>query len=194
MYKQLILCLLWLQCTVNGECLQNTKAADRLQKWARSRPQQTNTIDLDGTPLSVIQSNNKDVWYIASDGLEGAFYYASLMNDKPGIQRKGAYLYPDYYTAIVGVWKDHVLVSGKTTRLTEACRSGNAWTLKFRELHGPTQAYSPPSKYSIGVKPLERDPFEARIVEVKNSIIPGAQHGLFTKRNVKKGNIMHNDV
>ena len=97
------------------------------------------------------------------------------------------YLYPDYYTAVVGVWRDHLLISGRATRLTEACRSGIAWKLKFGDLHGPTIAYSPPSQYSVGVKPLERDPYEARIVEFENSVIPGAKHGLFAKGNVKRG-------
>ena len=99
----------------------------------------------------------------------------------------GAYLYPDYSTAVVGVWKDHLLVHGRTTELVEACMSGNSWTLQFGELEGPVMAYSPPSHYSYGVHPLQRDPYEQKTIEVQASLLPGANHGLFTKRNVEIG-------
>ena len=138
--------------------------------------------------MSVVQTENRPSWYIANGGWEGAFYYENEKNGKPGTEWKGAYLYPDYFTVIVGVWRDHLLVSGRTTHLMEACRSENIWTLKFGELEGPIMTYSPPSHYSYGVPPLQRDPFEDRNVDVKDSLIPGAKHGLFAKRNFKRGN------
>jgi len=46
-------------------------------------------------------------WYLADDGFQGAFYYES---DDLGEPRVGAYLYPDFSTAVLGLWEDHVLL------------------------------------------------------------------------------------
>ena len=119
-----------------------------------------------------------------SDGWQGAFYYET---GSPGSERVGAYLYPDYSTAVVGVWKDHLLLSGRTTQLVEACMSGDMWTLQFGELEGPIMSYSPPSHYSYGVHPLQRDPYEHRTVQVRRSQQQGAGEGLFARMNIKKG-------
>ena len=46
-------------------------------------------------------------WYLAGGGWQGAYYYES---GAPGESRAGAYLYPDYSTAVVGLWMDHLLL------------------------------------------------------------------------------------
>ena len=148
---------------------------------------ETNTIDFNGTPLIVIETVHGPSWYLVYGGWEGSFYFETGKTREPGNLRNGAYLYPDYFTAIVGVWRDHLLVSGKTAHLVEACRPGSAWTLMFGELEGPIMTYSPPSHNSLGVHSLQRDPYEARAVEVRSSLIPGAGDGLFARLNFKRG-------
>ena len=84
------------------------------------------------------------------------FYYEGGEKPKEGEEQLGAYLYPDYLTALVGVWKDHLLVSGHSTDLVMACWKEETWTLWFGDLVGPTLKYSPPSHCSLGVDPLQR--------------------------------------
>ena len=68
-------------------------------------------------------------WYLSAHGWEGSFYYNSVdSQDRPGglcepsisgdIEKcqiseesiSGAYLYPDFYTAVVGLWQNHLLI------------------------------------------------------------------------------------
>ena len=143
-------------------------------------------MDFYDISLSVVENNDGLRWVIVSDGLQGAFYFENA--EEANLQeRPGAYLYPDYSTAIVGVWKDHLLVHGRTTELVEACRSGNTWTLQFGELEGPVMTYSPPSHYSYGVSPLQRDPYESRTVQVRKSTFLHGGDGLFAIRNLRRG-------
>ena len=53
-------------------------------------------------------------WYLAGGGWQGAYYYES---GSPGESRAGAYLYPDYSTAVVGLWMDHLLLQVKLKKL-----------------------------------------------------------------------------
>eukprot|EP00092_Neocalanus_flemingeri_P018569 GFUD01020106.1.p1 GENE.GFUD01020106.1~~GFUD01020106.1.p1 ORF type:complete len:349 (-),score=99.52 GFUD01020106.1:8-1054(-) len=171
------------------DCVEGDDASWAIKKWILTEMDdlQKYQIKFYETVFSLVKDDNGPSWYIVSDGWQGAFYYET---GEPGMERVGAYLYPDYSTAIVGVWRDHLLVSGRTTQLAEACRSGNVWTLKFGELEGPIMTYSPPTHYSYGVHPLQRDPYEVRTVEVKNSEEPGAQDGLFTTRDVMSGEVI----
>ena len=194
-----LFCALFLVAVVKGEshvederkvedCLEGDEASWAIKKWILTELDDSQTFykDFYETVVSLVINSEYPSWYIVSGGYQGTFYYEN--GKDPNGERTGAYLYPDYSTAIVGVWRDHLLVSGRTTHLVEACRSGNAWTLKFGELEGPIMTYSPPSHYSIGVQPLQRDPYEVRTLEVKSSLLPGAEDGLFTKRNLETGN------
>ena len=46
-------------------------------------------------------------WYLVAGGWQGLFYYES---GEPGESRAGAYLYPDYKTAVIGLWIDQLLL------------------------------------------------------------------------------------
>ena len=169
------------------DCLEGEDSSWAIKKWILTELDslQKYQIKFYETVLSLVKDDIGPSWYIVSDGWQGAFYYET---GEPGRERVGAYLYPDYSTAIVGVWRDHLLVSGRTTHLAEACRSRNVWTLKFGELEGPIMTYSPPSHYTFGIDPLQRDPYEVKTVEVKSSLFPGAEDGLFTKEYLETGN------
>jgi len=171
------------------ECLEGDGASWAIKKWILLDIEKLEKFEIKyyETQLSLVKEDEGPSWYIVSDGWQGAFYYES---GEPGSERVGAYLYPDYSTAIVGVWKDHLLVHGRTTELVEACRSGNTWTLQFGELEGPVMTYSPPSHYSYGVSPLQRDPYESRTVQVRKSEEAGAEDGLFTTREVLSGEVL----
>ena len=170
-------------------CVGGESASLAIKEWILSDLENIRSYEAQfyETTLSLVKEEDGPSWYIVSDGWQGAFYYES---GEPGRERVGAYLYPDYSTAIVGVWKDHLLVHGRTTELVEACMSGNSWTLQFGELEGPVMAYSPPSHYSYGVHPLQRDPYESRTVQVRKSEEAGAQDGLFTTREVLSGEVL----
>jgi len=174
---------------LTDECLEGDDASWAIKKWILLDVEKLEKFEIKyyETQLSLVKEEDGPSWYIVSDGWQGAFYYES---GEPGRERVGAYLYPDYSTAIVGVWKDHLLVHGRTTQLVEACMSGNSWTLQFGELEGPVMAYSPPSHYSYGVHPLQRDPYESRTVQVRKSEEAGAQDGLFTTREVLSGEVL----
>ena len=166
------------------ECFKTKRASERIKDWAITSQKYVNDVDFLGTYLAIVEDDGRHIWYLVDKGWEGAFYY------EPGdisSELQGAYFYADYSTAIVGSWKDHLLVSGRTAHLEEACRSGNAWELKFGELEGPIMTYSPPSHYSYGVHPLQRDPYETTTVEVRQSQFQAGGEGLFAKRSLKRG-------
>jgi hypothetical protein len=173
----------------DDECLRGEDASWTIKNWILTDLDDIKNYEIKfyETSLSLVDDGNGSSWYIVSDGWQGAFYYKT---GDPGSEWTGAYLYPDYSTAIVGVWRDHILVSGRTAHLVEACRAGNIWKLKFGELEGPIMTYSPPSHYSYGVHPLQRDPYEMKTVEVKKSKQHGAEDGLFTARDVNEGDMI----
>ena len=104
-------------------------------------------------------------------------------------ERVGVYLYPDYFTCVLGTWSHHVLVSGHVTQLREACREGDTWRLSFLDPGSDLLQYSPPSHYSLGPQPLRQDPYESRTVEVRTSQTEEADQGLFTRRMVMSGEV-----
>ena len=70
---------------------------------------QTNVIEIKAPPGHIVLYREEEgpSWYLAGGGWQGAYYYES---GAPGESRAGAYLYPDYSTAVVGLWMDHLLL------------------------------------------------------------------------------------
>ncbi|XP_023320452.1 histone-lysine N-methyltransferase SETD7 [Eurytemora carolleeae] len=211
------ICVAFASRTTSKECFNGELAAKQLRKWAlrEGSNQENKKIELYDTNLTLIRNGpSNPTWYIAAHGWEGSFYYTSFdSQDRPGdlcesstsgdledlkecqISDKtlsGAYLYPDFYTAVVGLWQNHLLIQGQITKLHQACKSGNLWILDFKESSESNIKYSPPTHYSLGVDPLEVDPYESRTVEVRNSSVEdtSAGQGLFTKRNIIKGEVL----
>jgi len=181
--------LVYTQSDDLGECYSGELASWHLKKWALADPILFETFDIKfyDAHLTLVRDGDGPSWYLVGEGWQGMFYYES---GEPGESRAGAYLFPDYSTAIVGLWMDHILLQGKATRLGEACRSGQTWILKFGDLNGPVLSYSPPSHYSLGGEALQQDPFEVATVEVRESGIEGAKDGLFALRDIIAGEVL----
>jgi hypothetical protein len=139
------------------------------------------------TVLSLVPTE-LGAWYLVGQGWQGAFYYEAAAAGGRG--RVGAYLYPDFRTAVVGLWEEHLLVRGRASLLAEACPGEAGWTLGFLEPAGPVLHYSPPSHYDLGAAPTLRDPMEATTVEVLPSLIKGAASGLFLARGAIAGEVV----
>ena len=60
---------------IDGECLTKEKAAERLKYWAKSLSDEMNTMDFNGTPLTVIETVHGPSWYLVHGGWEGSLYY-----------------------------------------------------------------------------------------------------------------------
>ena len=101
------------------DCLTHRRASEKLKNWAVKNRNKKVEMKLSGISLTMLEGLRGQEWYLVSQGWEGAFYYEIQNTSKcSGYgERPGAYLYPDYSTAIVGVWKDHLLVHGRTTQL-----------------------------------------------------------------------------
>ena len=142
----------------DGECFHEDEASWAIKKWILTDvPEEkfeTSMFKYFDTDLTFVKTEEEGPsWYIVGGGWQGAFYYETA---KDGMDRAGAYLFPDYRTTIVGVWDNHLLVNGRATTIGEACWHKDSWTLKFGELTGPPLQYSPPSHYSLGIDPLLR--------------------------------------
>ena len=174
------------------QCFKHEEASWEIKKWIL-----TEISDEDKTKVRFYETDMSFVkpqasgpsWYIVGDGWQGSYYY----EDSHEIaERPGVYLFPDYLTAVIGLFRDHVLVTGHVTRLSEACREDHVWTLSFDPIaaSSPPLTYSPPSHYSFGVSPTSTDPYEIRTVEVRRSTKEEANQGLFTKRSVMSGEVL----
>jgi len=171
-------------------CWKGEEAAREVRGWALAGTEEERfEIAFYETVLDLVRRGEGPSWYLVAGGWQGAFYYEG---GQPGEERVGAYLYPDFLTAVVGVWQDHLLLRGRVTSLGEACHeTKTGWKLMFTDPVGPTIAYSPPTHHSLGVSDHSlSDPYEARTVVVKPSLQPGAQDGLFTLREVQAGEVL----
>ena len=173
------------------QCFKHEEASWEIKKWILTeiRDEDKTKVRFYETDVSFVKPASGPSWYIVGDGWQGSYYYEDR-HDLP--ERPGVYLFPDYLTAVVGLFRDHVLVTGHVTRLSEACRDGHVWSLSFDPIaaSSPPLTYSPPSHYSYGVSPTSGDPYEMRTVEVRRSTREAANQGLFTKRSVMSGEVL----
>ena len=94
-------------------------------------------------------------------------------------------------SCVQGRWRSHVLEEGQYCTLTEVCLSdSNTLTVSTRVTHHTKLTYSPPSLTSFGVPPTLMDPFENTSVVVRASHIKGSHEGLFTIRDIHKGELI----
>ena len=67
------------------------------------------------TTFFLFSTPGDPTWYLVGQGWLGLFYYETGGSEAPGSgrledPRSGAYLYPDYSNAVVGLWMDHLLL------------------------------------------------------------------------------------
>jgi len=174
------------------QCFQHEEASWEIKKWILTEisEEDKTRVKFYETEMSFVKYETGPSWYIIGDGWQGSYYYE---DGSPGGQhRSGVYLYPDYLTAVVGLYQDHLLITGHVTSLQMACREGQVWSLKFHpvEMTSRPLTYSPPSHYSVGGCSSLEDPYEARTVQVARSHNEEANQGLFTKREVMSGEVL----
>ena len=100
------------------------------------------------------------------------------------------YIYPRAKMALVGEFKDNKMISGQKTDIKKVICHNNLLDLEFGEPKGKKFHFAQSTLNFVGDFPLERDPYEAETVEVKNSGISGSGEGLFALRNIKAKEIV----
>ena len=84
----------------------------------------------------------------------------------------GAFLYPDFETAIVGHFSGRLLSRGYEARVTGmSCSEAGLPILQFERQDDSEEAsyrYDPPNHYHFGDDPTLADPYESKNVEVSH--------------------------
>lgn len=103
----------------------------------------------------------------------------------------GLFIYPNLETCLVGTWSSGRLLEGREGRLVSLAQDSgrlltvNAKIVDFSSLY----QHSPSNRLGIVVDPLQREPFEQRQVEVRQSEMKNAGEGVFALRTLPLGSI-----
>ncbi|KAK3265757.1 hypothetical protein CYMTET_25613 [Cymbomonas tetramitiformis] len=92
------------------------------------------------------------------------------VNEAGDVSGKFVYHYPDQRSVLRGDWEEGEMVCAKFSVDGEA-----------EHPEAPSFAHDPATATHISREPLLADPYEARRVEVRRSLIPGANEGLFAQ-------------
>ena len=104
---------------------------------------------------------------------------------------KIAYLYPDFKTALIGTFKDGVMVFAQAAQLTGHTTENSCIKVpQFTEPDGRLYQREISTHEFVTASPTLTDPYEAVMVEVKKSNVDGADDGLFAKKNTGKNVIL----
>ena len=123
----------------------------------------------------------------------GSLYFpTTAISDNYNDDRYGVFVYPDLSSCVSGSWRENILVQGKYCSIVETCisDSGNVKITVEEDNNSLNLTYSPPSYHSFGLPPTQADPFEVNTVEVRESTIDGAEEGLFSIRDIEKGELV----
>ena len=147
---------------VPGEKLDPTKEIEKLSR--------------EGISFIGLFKNGKvegPVWYglVGEPHVGQGFLYGELNKKGKLTGNDISYIYPDYLTSMTGTFED---------TLMKFTKSSNNSVIYF---------YDPPTNELLGLMPLVRDPYEEKTIELQESSIPGAGHGLFAIRNIPKGQV-----
>ena len=189
-------------------CYKGGEAGRRVRDWISSSMESCRTGgDCEVSQYHDILLNRRGSWYVTSgwnvtlasarprvEAYQGAFYYWTGGGGGEGGGEgdgEGVYIYPDWTHCVQGRWRRHLLEEGQYCTLTEVCLSDrNTLTVSTRVTHDTKLTYSPPSYSSFGLPPTLMDPFENNSVIVRQSHIQGADEGLFTTRDIGKGEVI----
>ena len=96
-----------------------------------------------------------------------------------------AYIYPDFKMVLRGKFEKESLVSGQLCQLMGVSFEYGMAVPKFTKPSGEKYSCERASLKSIGRNPRQRDPWEDKLVYVKESLLPQGGEGLFAKRDIK---------
>jgi len=104
---------------------------------------------------------------------------------------KVAYIYPDFKTALVGTFREGVMVSTQESTLTGYTTDyGCIKVPTFSDPTGPMFSREISTFDFVTNFPLLRDPYETRMVQVKQSRVEGADQGIFCVNPVNANTVL----
>eukprot|EP00096_Caligus_rogercresseyi_P013500 TRINITY_DN6132_c0_g1_i1.p1 TRINITY_DN6132_c0_g1~~TRINITY_DN6132_c0_g1_i1.p1 ORF type:complete len:539 (-),score=84.83 TRINITY_DN6132_c0_g1_i1:1625-3199(-) len=101
-----------------------------------------------------------------------------------------AYVYPDHQTALVGTFTKGILENARVAYLKTVVEDKGIKVPIFSEPEGPLYEYERPDEKILTNSPLLSDPYESRLVEVRESRVPGANDGLFAKVKIEASTVV----
>ena len=134
------------------------------------------------------------VWYgmVAEPYIAQGFLYGQLNKKGKLTGDNIAYIYPDYLTALVGKFEDQKMKSARESKITQIiCKDGIIQASFSKPQEDSVEFfYDPSNSEYMGAMPLVRDPYEKKNIELHESRIAGAGHGIFAIRNIPKGQVL----
>jgi len=98
-----------------------------------------------------------------------------------------AYLYPDFKTALIGTFKDAVMMFSQVAQLNGITTEISSIKVpQFTEPDGRLYQRELSTHEFVTASPTLADPYETVVVQVKKSNVVGADDGIFAKKNVGK--------
>ena len=134
------------------------------------------------------------VWYgmVAEPYIAQGFLYGQLNKKGKLTGDNIAYIYPDYLTALVGKFEDQKMKSARESTITQIICKDGIIQASFKKPQDDSVEffYDPSNSKYMGAMPLVRDPYEKKNIELHESRIAGAGHGIFAIRNIPKGQVL----
>jgi len=102
-----------------------------------------------------------------------------------------AYLYPDFRNALVGTFKDGIMVCTQHADIIGLTTENSCIKVPtFSEPDGRLYRREISTVNFVTSSPTLPDPYETSMVEVRNSLVEGAQDGLFARKDIPKNTVL----
>lgn len=123
-----------------------------------------------------------------ADPLSPGFLYGSPAKGTWNITGETvAWLYPYYLSALVGKFENNMMESAQYAHVKSFRCEHYMPRFTFTEPSGPSFFFDPPTNETVTSQPLLPDPYEAELVEVRESKVPGAGEGVYALKEIQKG-------
>eukprot|EP00094_Tigriopus_californicus_P012233 TCALIF_11823-PA protein Name:"Similar to setd7 Histone-lysine N-methyltransferase SETD7 (Halocynthia roretzi)" AED:0.00 eAED:0.00 QI:0/0.5/0.33/0.66/0.5/1/3/148/847 len=96
-----------------------------------------------------------------------------------------AWLYPYYVSALVGKFDNNMMVSAQYAHLKSFRCDYHMPRFTFTEPSGSSFFFDPPTNETVTSQPLLADPYDAELVEVRESKVPGAGEGVYALKDIQ---------
>ena len=122
----------------------------------------------------------------------GGFLYGIPDENGKFTGDKLAYVYPDLETALIGRFKDGILISGVAARISSCEIVNDVMTARFSIItKGDEVSYCKSTRTSMGAQLLTPDPYEAKFVRCGMSGVgEDSGEGLFAARDIPKDTVV----